>query len=206
MTVKRLFDVLAAVLTLIAVLPVFVLIAIIVKLDSPGPVFFTQERIGRNFVPFRIYKFRTMVKDAPARGAAITSCHDARITRSGRLLRRFKLDELPQLLNILEGTMSIVGPRPEVRKYVDMYRADFETVLQVRPGLTDPASLRYCHEADLLGRSADPEMEYTTRILPDKIRLAKAYVEHPSLATDLGLIFRTMSSLAYRSEGVGERS
>lgn len=196
--VKRLFDIAASGLAVVVLSPLLALIAIIVKLDSKGPVIFTQERIGRHFKPFRIYKFRTMVANAPALGAAFTVDRDPRITRAGRLLRHLKLDELPQLFNILEGSMSIVGPRPEVRKYVELYRGDFETVLQVRPGLTDPASLRYLDEASVLAGAADPEMAYTRKILPDKIRLAKTYVSQSSFATDLWLIVRTLVSIRRR--------
>jgi len=196
--VKRLFDIAASGLAVVVLSPLFALIAIIVKLDSTGPVMFTQERIGRHFKPFRIYKFRTMVTNAPAMGAAFTVADDPRITRAGRVLRRLKLDELPQLLNILEGSMSIVGPRPEVRKYVELYRGEFETVLQVRPGLTDPASLRYLDEASVLAGAADPEIVYTRKILPDKIRLAKTYVSQSSFATDLWLIARTLVSIRRR--------
>jgi lipopolysaccharide/colanic/teichoic acid biosynthesis glycosyltransferase len=192
---KRAFDVTVAAGGLIALSPLLLLVAILIKIDSRGPVFFKQERMGREFRPFDIYKFRTMVKDAARMGGAITFGDDSRITRVGRFLRKTKIDELPQLINVLRGEMSLVGPRPEVRKYVELFRRDYEEVLKVRPGLTDVASLKYEDEADVLGESKDPEQEYLTRVLPDKIRLAKDYVGRSSLRFDLGLILRTLPKL-----------
>jgi lipopolysaccharide/colanic/teichoic acid biosynthesis glycosyltransferase len=192
---KRAFDVTVAAAGLIALSPLLLLVSILIKIDSRGPVFFKQERMGREFRPFDIYKFRTMVKDAARMGGAITFGDDSRITRVGRFLRKTKIDELPQLINVLRGEMSLVGPRPEVRKYVELFRRDYEEVLKVRPGLTDVASLKYEDEADVLGESKDPEQEYLTRVLPDKIRLAKDYVGRSSLRFDLGLILRTLPKL-----------
>jgi lipopolysaccharide/colanic/teichoic acid biosynthesis glycosyltransferase len=193
--IKRAFDCGAAVGGLVLLLPVFAIVAIVVKLDSPGPVFFCQERVGRWFRSFRVFKFRTMTADAESsRGSPITfgGAADARITRAGRVLRRMKLDELPQLVNVLIGDMSLVGPRPEVRQYVEMFHADYETILVVRPGMTDFASLAYRDEGALLERSADPAAEYVQRILPDKIRLSQAYVRQASLAVDLRLVALTV--------------
>ena len=192
---KRMFDIVVAAAALVVLFPLLVLSALLIKLDSPGPIFFKQERIGRNFRPFWIYKFRTMAQDAPARGGLVTIGEDARVTRVGRLLRKSKIDEIPQLTNILRGDMALVGPRPEVRQYVELFRRDYEEILQVRPGLTDLASLKYRDEAALLGKAANPEDEYRTRVLPDKIRLAKDYLRRSSFLFDLGLILKTLFKL-----------
>jgi lipopolysaccharide/colanic/teichoic acid biosynthesis glycosyltransferase len=189
---KRIFDILVSVLGLVLVSPLFLLIAMLIKLDSRGPVLFRQERIGRAFRPFLIYKFRTMVKDAPKRGSLITYGNDARITRVGRMLRNTKLDELPQLFNVLLGQMSFVGPRPEVPCYVELFRKDYEDILKVRPGITDLASLKYRDEAAFLGNTKNPEEEYVNHVLPDKIELAKEYLRQSSLIFDIGLIARTL--------------
>jgi lipopolysaccharide/colanic/teichoic acid biosynthesis glycosyltransferase len=167
-----------------------------IKLGSVGPIFFTQRRIGRGFVPFSLYKFRTMVPIAPKVGPKITVAGDPRVTRIGRVLRATKLDELPQLLNVIKGDMSLVGPRPEVPEYVDLFVDDYRQILALRPGITDLASIKYRNEAEVLARSEDPEREYVTRILPDKIALAEEYVRRSSLAFDLKLIFLTLSSIA----------
>ncbi|HWP58326.1 MAG TPA: sugar transferase [Candidatus Acidoferrales bacterium] len=189
---KRAFDIVASLAGLIALAPLFAVVAVLIKLDSPGPVFFRQERIGKRFRPFLIYKFRTMVKEAPQRGLAITVGEDPRITRLGRILRRTKIDELPQLWNVLKGDMTLVGPRPELARYVELFREDYEEILKVKPGLTDLASLKYSDEAGILGRSPNPETEYVRRLLPDKIALAKQYVRRASFAYDLSLIFKTI--------------
>jgi lipopolysaccharide/colanic/teichoic acid biosynthesis glycosyltransferase len=190
---KRLFDVAAAAAGLFFLSPLFLVVAALIKMDSAGPVFFRQERIGLGFRPFRIYKFRTMVQHAERSGPAITFGQDGRITRTGRMLRRTKLDELPQLLNVLRGEMSIVGPRPEVRRYVERFRDEFSEVLSVRPGITDLASIRFRDEAAILGASGDPEELYVTRVLPEKLSLAKAYAARTSLLFDLGVIVRTLA-------------
>jgi lipopolysaccharide/colanic/teichoic acid biosynthesis glycosyltransferase len=199
---KRTIDILAAGTGLVLLSPLLLLLAALVKLSSLGPVFFRQQRIGQGFRPFWIYKFRTMVQDAPARGRAITVGDDPRITRVGRFLRRTKLDELPQLLNVLRGDMSLVGPRPEVPRYVEMFRDDYAEILQVRPGITDLASITYRDEATVLGQAADPEATYVQRVLPAKIRLAKTYVRRQSLAGDVGLIVQTLMKLMLDRPGV----
>lgn len=201
---KRVFDLAVACLGLLLISPLFLLIALAIKLDSPGPVFYRQERIGRGGRPFRIHKFRTMRHGAV--GAQITVGADARITRVGAFLRRTKLDELAQLLDVLEGTMSLVGPRPEVPRYVAMYPAELrDKVLSVRPGITDIASIEYRQESDLLARAADPEREYVEVVMPAKLRLAAAYVDQASLATDLRLILRTLGVLVDGLRGRGGR-
>lgn len=189
--IKRLFDVLCSVLGLLVLAPLLLLAAIWIKLDSPGPALFRQTRVGRHGVPFTIHKFRTMRLEP---GAAITVGADPRITRSGRLLRQTKLDELPQLWDVLRGAMSLVGPRPELPRYVELYPADLrERVLAVRPGITDPASLAFSHEAELLAAAADPEREYREVVMPAKLRLSADYAARASLATDLKLILATLA-------------
>jgi len=193
--IKRAFDVAVSLFGLAVLSPLLIVIALLVKLTSSGPVFFKQERIGRHFRPFFIYKFRSMVQDAPAKGGPITFGNDLRITGVGRFLRKTKIDELPQLVNVLKGDMSLVGPRPEVREYVDMFREDYREILQVRPGITDLASLEYRDEAAILGQADDPEEEYVNRVLPEKIRLAKEHIERSSFPFDLAIVVRTLFRL-----------
>jgi lipopolysaccharide/colanic/teichoic acid biosynthesis glycosyltransferase/glycosyltransferase involved in cell wall biosynthesis len=193
--VKRTLDLCGSLLGLIVLAPLFALVAALIKIDSSGPVFFRQERIGKNFRPFMIYKLRTMVRDAPRRGGTVTTTQDPRITKLGAILRDTKLDELPQLINVLKGEMSLVGPRPEVQEYVQMFKTQYATVLSIRPGMTDLASLKYRHEAEILSWAADPEEEYVRHILPDKLRLAEEYVRRSCLGLDLALIFKTFLKL-----------
>lgn len=192
---KRAFDILTAAVGLALLSPVLIAVAALIKLTSPGPVLFKQHRVGRRFRPFMICKFRTMVEDAPRQGGPITFGADPRITRLGRLLRKTKIDELPQLFNVLKGEMSLVGPRPEVPRYVEMFREDYEEILRVRPGITDLASIKYRDEAAVLGQAEDPEREYISRVLPEKIKLAKQYVGKSSLWFDLTVIARTLLRL-----------
>lgn len=197
---KRAFDVGAAVVALLILAPVFLVVTIVIRANSKGPVLFRQWRVGRGYRPFQIYKFRTM-RVAAAGGREITAAGDPRITAPGRWLRASKLDELPQLLNILRGDMSVVGPRPEVVRYVELFHADYREVLEVRPGLTDLASIKYRDEAGVLAGAADPEQEYVSRILPDKIALAREYVRRSSLALDLRLIAATLQHLRPSGHG-----
>ena len=192
---KRTFDAIVSFLGLVLLSPFLLPVAILIKLDSPGPVLFRQQRIGKGFRPFFICKFRTMLQDPCGPGRLITIGNDPRITRVGRWLRKTKIDELPQLFNVLKGEMSFVGPRPEVPKYVQVFHRDYEDILRVRPGITDLASLKYRDEAYLLQKAENPEEEYVSHVLPDKIRLAKDYVQRSSLLFDLGLIFKTMFKL-----------
>lgn len=188
--IKRLFDIVCAALGLLLLLPVMLSIATWVRLDSPGPALFRQTRIGRFGRPFTIHKFRTMRVEP---GAAITVGADRRITKAGAWLRASKLDELPQLWDVLRGAMSLVGPRPELPHYVALYPADLrDQVLAVRPGITDPASLAFSHEAELLAAASDPEREYREVILPAKLRLSADYAAVAGLATDLQLILATL--------------
>ena len=196
---KRLFDIAAAGLGLVLLAPLMLVLALWIRLDSPGPAFFRQERVGRHGAPFRIHKFRTMTYEPAPRGPQITVGADARITRAGAFLRRAKLDELPQLIDVLRGDMSIVGPRPEVPRYVALYPTELRAkVLSVRPGITDFASIEYRDESALLARAPDSEREYTEVVMPAKLRLAAQYVDQASLATDLCLIVRTLKALARR--------
>jgi FlaA1/EpsC-like NDP-sugar epimerase/lipopolysaccharide/colanic/teichoic acid biosynthesis glycosyltransferase len=190
---KRIFDFAVAFVGVVLLAPVFAVIALAIKADSPGPVLFRHKRIGRHFRPFDVFKFRTMVRDAHRTGRPVTfgGERDPRITRVGRVLRQSKLDELPQLFNVLRGEMSLVGPRPEVEKYVSQFRRDYEKILTVSPGITDLASLEYRDESALLETVADPEQTYVTKILPDKIRLGRRYVESASLWLDVKLIAST---------------
>ena len=193
---KRTFDICMAALGLVLTAPLLAIISVLVKLDSQGPVIFRQVRVGQGFRPFAIQKFRTMVVDAPSTGLPLTVGHDSRITRIGRILRKCKLDELPQLLNVLAGDMSFVGPRPEVPRYVERLRSEFSEVLTVRPGITDLASLRYIDEASILAYSSNPEEEYQLKVLPEKLRLAKFYIRHMSLRLDLAIIIQTLLHIA----------
>ena len=191
---KRLFDLILAALGLALFAPLLLLVAAWIKLDSKGPVLFRQERVGRHGEPFLIHKFRSMRTDNA--GAQITVGADPRITRAGRAIRALKLDELPQLWDVLRGAMSFVGPRPEVARYVALYPAGLrELVLSVRPGITDLASLEYRNESELLARAADPEREYVEVVMPAKLALAAAYAREHSLAGDLRIIWRTVRAV-----------
>lgn len=190
--IKRAFDICASIPGLLFTCPLLVIIAVLIKLDSRGPVIFSQVRVGMGFRPFKIYKFRTMAEEAPSQGLLLTIGQDARVTRVGRILRKLKLDELPQLVNVLLGDMSLVGPRPEVPRYVEPLRSEFSEILTVRPGLTDLATLKYIDEASLLACSEDPEKEYREKVLPEKLRLAKLYVRHASFRLDLAIIVQTL--------------
>jgi lipopolysaccharide/colanic/teichoic acid biosynthesis glycosyltransferase len=193
--IKRLFDIVVSAVACAMLSPVMLLVALLVKSTSLGPILFLQERVGKNFRRFKIYKFRTMIPDAPNLGGVITIGEDPRITKVGRVLRMTKIDELPQLFNVLLGDMSFVGPRPEAPKYVEMFRDDYEEILTVRPGVTDLASIKYRDEAAVLGQAEDSEREYIERVLPEKIQFAKEYVRRSSLWFDLAVIFRTVGVL-----------
>ncbi len=197
---KRVFDLVVAATALLLLAPVMMAVALAIKLDSRGPVFFRQERVGRHGVPFRIHKFRTMrAAPAEAPGLQITVGDDPRITRVGAWLRRNRIDELPQFIDVLQGTMSVVGPRPEVPRYVAHYPPALrERALAVRPGITDPASLEYLDESQRLAQAADPEREYIQNILPRKVQLAAQYAERATLASDGAVLWRTLVALLKR--------
>ncbi len=194
---KRLFDIIFSLIGLLLHLPLFVVIAIIIKLDNHGPVFFAQKRIGKNFKPLNLYKFRTTVHNGSKEGLSITAGEEPRVTRVGRFLRKTKMDKLPQLWNAFKGDISLVGPRPEVRKYVSKYRNDYREILKIRPGITDIASLTYKDEESLLKDKKEPEEYYIHVLLPEKIKLAKEYVRRASLIYDLKLMLLTIPKLLY---------
>ncbi|HLL12564.1 MAG TPA: sugar transferase [Rubrivivax sp.] len=194
---KRLFDVVVSAVGLGLLWPLLLLLAVWIKIDSPGPVFFRQQRVGRGGKLFSIHKFRTMRADAT--GLQLTVGDDQRVTRAGAWLRRTRMDELPQLIDVLLGRMSMVGPRPEVPRYVALYPPALrDRVLAVRPGITDPASLEFIDEAALLAAAADPEQAYVERILPMKLQRAALYAEHATLASDMALLWHTLRTLWHR--------
>lgn len=188
---KRFFDVVASGLGLLFLSPLFLAITIWIKLDSPGPVFYRQVRVGKDNKDFRIFKFRSMRVGADKGSLVTIGGRDPRVTRSGYYIRRFKLDELPQLINVFLGDMSLVGPRPEVRHYVDCWTTEQMHVLDVRPGITDPASIKFRNENNLMEKAEDPERYYIEVIMQEKIRLYLEYVDNHSFLGDIGLIFKT---------------
>ena len=190
----RLLDVVASGLGLVLLSPLFVLVALAIRLDTPGPVYYRAQRVGKDGKPVRLYKFRSMVANADRRGPGITATGDTRVTRVGRFLRRTKIDELPQLINVLRGDMSLVGPRPEDPRYVVLYTQEQRRVLSVRPGITSAASLAYRHEEQLLA-GADWETTYRNRVLPDKLAIDLAYLDRRTVVSDLKLIFRTIAAV-----------
>ncbi|MCE5286408.1 MAG: sugar transferase [Pelosinus sp.] len=197
MLAKRCFDLIFTIPGVILLMPVFLFISIWIKLDSFGPVFFRQERVGLAGIPFRIYKFRTMIVDAERKGKQITVGADRRITQSGQFLRKYKLDELPQLFNILTGEMSLVGPRPEVPRYVAEYPEEMrKLVLSVPPGITDYASIEYKDENEILGRALDPEKAYIEEVLPVKLKYYIQYVQQRNVFLDFWLIIKTFLAIA----------
>jgi lipopolysaccharide/colanic/teichoic acid biosynthesis glycosyltransferase len=192
---KRIFDLVCVVPGLIVIMPVWLIVAVLIWLEDRGPVLFMQERIGFRGTPFRMWKFRSMVVHAEKLGKQLTVGRDPRITRVGHFLRQSKLDELPQLVNVLRGEMSLVGPRPEVPRYVALYTTDQRRVLEVPPGITDPASIRYRDESEVLAQSGNPEQTYVTEIMPDKIRLNLEYAANANVWTDIQVIFGTLKRL-----------
>ena len=192
---KRLVDILFSLLGLIILFPFLFIISLVVAFSSPGGIFYLQERVGRNNINFKLFKFRTMRVNSDRLGLITIGGRDPRITAAGYYLRKYKLDELPQLLNVLFGTMSLVGPRPEVRKYVDLYTEEQKKVLDVKPGITDYASLEYFSENELLAKSPDPESTYINVVMPSKLALNKKYIEEAGLLTDFKIILRTLKKI-----------
>ncbi|MCQ2341767.1 MAG: sugar transferase [Paludibacteraceae bacterium] len=192
---KRLFDILCSCIGLLVLSPLLLITAIWIKCDSDGPVLYRQTRVGRFGRDFAILKFRSMAVNSDKQGLITIGGHDSRVTRAGYYIRKYKVDELPQLVNVLKGDMSFVGPRPEVRKYVDLYTSEQLHVLDVRPGITDAASIKYRNENDLLAAQADPEAYYIGTIMPDKLAINLAYVQHHSLWGDLKLIINTFIAI-----------
>ena len=191
----RLFDIFFSALGLIILLPFFIVFYLLIRIESKGGAFYIQERIGKNGKPFGLYKFRSMRVGSDAEGLLTVGERDNRITRIGYVLRKTKIDELPQLLNVLKGDMSLVGPRPEVRKYTDMYTEEQRKVLCVRPGITDYASIEYVNENELLSKADDPERMYIEKVMPDKIKLNMKYLEHYTVGEYFKIIFLTFNSL-----------
>lgn len=192
---KRFFDILCSGIGLLILSPLFLLVAIWGKCDSQGPVFYRQIRVGRFGKDFKLFKFRSMRVGSDKKGLITVGGHDPRITRSGYFIRKYKLDELPQLINVFIGDMSLVGPRPEVRRYVDLYTPEQLHVLDVRPGITDLASIRYRNENEILGSVEDPDRYYIEVIMPDKLRINLDYVAHHSCFGDLKIIFQTFMAI-----------
>ena len=192
---KRLVDIVFSLTGLVILSPLLLLISLGIAFNSRGGIFYLQSRVGRNNADFKLFKFRTMHPDSEKKGLLTVGGKDPRITGIGYYLRKYKLDELPQLLNVLLGNMSLVGPRPEVRRYVDLYDEDQKKVLAVKPGITDFASLEYFNENELLAKSSDPEQVYVTEIMPAKLALNKRYITEASLGTDLKIIFRTLKRI-----------
>lgn len=192
---KRILDLALVIIAAPVVIPIFLLTALAIKLGDGGSVFFVQERVGYRGAVFRMLKFRTMIENAERKGPLITIAGDSRITRTGRWLRSSKLDELPQLINVLCGEMSLVGPRPEVPYYVRMYTAEQRKVLELKPGITDPASIHYLDESGALAKESDPEQVYINHIMGDKIRMNLTYAENASWITDMQVILATVLKL-----------
>lgn len=188
---KRLLDIIVSLISIILLLPIFVVIAILIKLDTKGPIFYIQQRVGRDFKKFGLYKFRTMVANADKIGPLVTKDRDPRITRVGYYLRKWKLDELPQFFNVLKGDMSLVGPRPEVERYIDLFRDEYKVILSIKPGITDYATIHFRDEEDIIAQFEDVEKGYTEIVLPKKIELYKKYIEEISLMTDIKILFLT---------------
>lgn len=195
---KRLFDIISSFCGLVLLCPLFLFISIWIKLDSPGPVFYRQARVGRGNRDFLIFKFRTMYVGSDCGSLVTIGGRDSRITRSGHFLRKFKMDELPQLINVLKGDMSIVGPRPEVRHYVNYWTPEQLKILEIRPGITDPASIKFRNENELLGGVADPEEYYINVIMQEKLGIYAAYMENCGFWTDLRIIFTTLWTIVVR--------
>jgi lipopolysaccharide/colanic/teichoic acid biosynthesis glycosyltransferase len=189
---KRIFDFIASFLGIVILSPLFFIVSILILITSRGGVFFVQERVGKNGKTFKILKFRSMVTDAEKKGMQITTDQDNRITKIGKLIRKTKIDELPQLFNVLAGNMSFVGPRPEVPKYVELYTEEQRKVLSVKPGITDLASIEFRNENDMLKEQEDPEKKYIEEIMPAKLELNLVYIEKKSFFYDIKLIFKTL--------------
>lgn len=192
---KRIFDILTSAIVLLVLLPVWLVIALLIAIESPGGMFYKQVRVGKDNRDFQLYKFRTMRVGSDKKGLLTVGERDNRITRIGYFLRKYKIDEFPQLLNIIKGDMSIVGPRPEVRKYVDMYTPEQMKVLSVRPGLTDYASIKYVNENEVLAASDNPEQTYIDEVMPAKLELNLQYIANQSLLEDIRLIFKTFMAI-----------
>jgi len=192
---KRFFDIIFSLIGIIILIPFYLIIAIAISLDSKGGVIYRQKRTGKNGIPFDVMKFRTMRPDSFSKGSLTIGDRDPRVTKIGYFLRKYKLDELPQLFNVLLGDMSFVGPRPEVEKYTKLYNEEQKKVLSVRPGITDKASIKYRNESELLAKSEDPEKTYVDVIMPEKLNINLAYIENNSVGKDIEIIFETIFAI-----------
>lgn len=192
---KRIFDIICSFIILILFAPFGLILSLFILLESRGGIFYRQERVGRNGVTFKLLKFRSMRKNADKQGKLTVGMRDARITKTGYFIRKFKLDEFPQFINVIKGDMSIVGPRPEVKEYVDLYTEEQRQILNVRPGITDLASLEYFEENELLGKSEHPQKTYIEEIMPAKIELNKRYLANPTLANDIKIMWQTFMKI-----------
>jgi lipopolysaccharide/colanic/teichoic acid biosynthesis glycosyltransferase len=201
---KRLFDILFSGFVIICFLPIGGILAVLILIESKGGVFFKQERIGRNGIPFYLLKFRSMVTDSESKGKITVGTRDPRITKIGYYIRRYKLDEFPQFINVLKGEMSIVGPRPEVKEYVDLYTDEQRKILSVKPGITDYASLAYFHENELLAKSDNPQETYINEVMPEKIKLNEKYLSNPTLSEDLIIIRKTVLKMFFSRNNVSK--
>lgn len=193
--IKRGFDIFFAFVGILFLLPIYILIAILIKIDSKGSIVYKQERIGEKGIPFKVFKFRTMKPNSFAKGTLTIGSRDARVTRVGYYLRKYKLDELPQLFNVLMGDMSFVGPRPEIRKYTDLYTEEQRKILDVKPGITDYASIKFRNENDILAVSDDPEKLYIEKIMPQKIELNMMYINDYNILKDIRIILETFYTI-----------
>ncbi|MCX8084290.1 MAG: sugar transferase [Calditerrivibrio sp.] len=192
---KRLFDIIFSMFALVVLSPLFLVITLLIKMDSKGPVFYKQDRVGKDFKKFKLFKFRTMIQDADKVGPLVTAERDPRITKVGAFLRKWKLDELPQFFNVLIGDMSIVGPRPEVEKYVTLFIDEYKAILSIKPGITDYATLQYRNEEEIMAKYDDVEKGYIEEVLPKKIELYRVYIDDFSFITDLKIVFKTISRI-----------
>lgn len=192
---KRIFDIVFSFIGLVILLPFFIIMALLIIIDSRGGVFYKQARVGKNGIDFYLFKFRSMRTGADKKGLLTVGGRDSRITRMGYFIRKYKIDELPQLLNVFLGDMSLVGPRPEVRKYVDLYNEKQKQVLSVKPGITDYASIEYSNENELLGKAENPEQVYIDEIMPEKLKLNLKYIDEQGIITDLKIIFKTVAKI-----------
>jgi lipopolysaccharide/colanic/teichoic acid biosynthesis glycosyltransferase len=194
---KRIFDVLFSGFVLLCFMPIGLVLAILILVESKGGVFFKQVRIGKNGTPFYLFKFRSMFIDAESMGKITIGSRDPRITRVGFYIRRYKLDEFPQFINVIRGEMSIVGPRPEVKEYVDLYSEEQRKILAVKPGITDYASLTYFHENEILAKSENPQQTYIQEVMPEKIKLNEKYLANPTLLQDISIIRKTVVKMFF---------
>ena len=194
---KRLFDVLFSFIVLIVFLPIGIIIALVILLSSPGGIFYKQERIGKNGIPFMLFKFRSMRTNSDQSGSLTVGMKDSRITKIGVFIRKYKLDEFPQFINVFFGAMSVVGPRPEVKEFVDLYTEKQRKILEVKPGITDYASLEYFNENEVLAQSSDPKKTYIEDVMPHKIMINQKYLRRPTLSHDISIIAKTVKRIVF---------